>query len=253
VKLALITPIDLLDFAALSDYHLVLPQLFDNERYRRFYTDAKGFKILDNGAAEGYTADGRELHDVALAIGAAEIVVPDCMGDCAETIRLARAFEPYVQSGYNYVGVAQGRTIAEVVKCITFFEHTPWITTLALPRILNSIHKTTRFNLIEPILKEFKFHALHCLGASAWVREVLAIADLDVTARGMDTSLPVVMGLAGRSLQDGYIARGPQYFDQRVERNSLTWKVIENNVITYFGWAGVDIGGLDQDTKAPPS
>jgi hypothetical protein len=253
MKLALITPIDMLDLAGLSDYHLMLPQLYDDERYRRFYTDVEGFKILDNGAAEGYVADPRELHDLGLALGANEIVVPDALEETDATIDLARRFGPYAcPDEFSYVGVAQGRTVAEIIKCITFFEHTEWITTLALPRILNNIHKTTRFNLVVPIMKEYKFNAVHCLGASSWVREVIALAD-DTEVRGMDTSLPIVMGLAGRSLRDAYVGRSPGYFDEEVDRNTTKWKVIEDNVRTYFDWARQDFGGLDKDTQAPPS
>lgn len=239
MKVALITPIDLLDMAALSDYHLLLPHLFDDETYRRFYTSAEGFKILDNGAAEGYSADHHELHDLGFAWGCDEIVVPDALLDCEATIAMARSFEPHARVGtFRYVGVAQGRTLAEVIKCITFFEHCPWITTLALPRGLNKIHKTQRFSLIEPVMKEFKFEALHCLGASSWVREVVALDSTGVV-RGMDTSLPVVLGLDGVSVRDDqYHDRQPDFFNQVVERGSFIWKTIYDNVTTYLDWAG---------------
>lgn len=241
MKLALITPIDLLDLAGLSDYHLILPHLFDNERYRRFYTDAVGFKILDNGAAEGVHTDYHELHDLGLAFGVDEVVVPDVLGDCEATIDLARRFEPHVRGEFRYVGVAQGRTITDLVKCITYFEHCDWISTLALPRLINKMHRTQRFSLIEPIVKEFKFDAIHCLGASEWIREVVAIDSLNVV-RGMDTSLPVVLGLEGVACRDDiYVPRQPDYFDRQVDRNSLQWKVIWDNVVTYLDWAGASL------------
>jgi hypothetical protein len=250
VKIALITPIDMLDLAGLSDYHLLLPHLFDNEQYRRFYTDVKGFKILDNGAAEGYSTDHNELHDLGLAWSVDEIVVPDVLGDCDATIDLARKFEPYVREhDFRYVGVAQGRTIAELLKCITYFQYAPWITTLALPRHINTIHHTQRFNLIEPIVKEFKFDAVHCLGASSWIREVLAIDSLGCV-RGMDTSLPVVLGLEGMALRDdNYVPRQPDFFDRQVERKGYTWEVIYDNCRTYLDWGGQRIVGLDEDAE----
>ena len=244
MKIALITPIDLLDLAALSDYHLLLPQLFLNKRYREFYDDVPGFKILDNGANEDFVTDFRELQDIAHAWSVDEIVVPDILGDCNATIDLARSFEKYAQpNDFRYVGVAQGRTLSEVVKCITYFEHNEWVSTLALPRVLNTIHKTQRFNLIEPIAKEYRFDAIHCLGASSWIREVVAIDALGIV-RGMDTSLPVVLGLDGRSLADDqYIKRQSGYFDRVVERGSYTWKVIYDNVTRYFEWAGAQAPG----------
>jgi hypothetical protein len=247
VQLALITPIDLLDFAGLSNYHLLLPQLFTNDKYRRFYSDARGHKILDNGVAEGHVMDYRRLQDIALAWQVDEVVVPDVMGDCQGTIDLARDFEKYAQpTSYHYVGVAQGRTLAEVIKCITFFQYCDYVSVLALPRILNTIHKTQRFHLIEPIAKEFKFDAIHCLGASSWVREVIALDSLGIV-RGMDTSLPVVLGLGGRGLADDlYMDRPADYFDRQVERGSLTWKVIDDNVRRYFDWAGASYGSGEE-------
>jgi hypothetical protein len=134
--------------------------------------------------------------------------------------------------------VAQGRTLADLVKCITFYEHLGWIHTLALPRLINAIYKTQRLNLIEPIVKEYKFEAIHCLGASNWIREVVAI-DGTGLVRGMDTSLPVVLGLAGLSVRDDtYVARGTDFFDATVDRRSLNWRIIDDNVATYLDWAG---------------
>jgi len=240
VKAAIITPIDLLDLAALSDYHLILPQLYSNDTYRRFYDDVGGFKILDNGAAEGHRADYVELHDIGIQCGVDEIVVPDSLCDCNRTIELAREFEPHVRSEFRYVGVAQGSTIAEILKCITYYSFTGWVTTLALPRVINNIHWSQRLSLIEPIVKEFQFDAIHCLGGSAWVREVVALQGTG-HVRGMDTSMPVVLGLASKSLVDeGYVQRQPNYFDVQVERNSYVWELIYDNVRTYLQWAGVD-------------
>ena len=244
MKVALITPFDLLDLAALSDYHLLLPQYFTNTRYREFYNDVDGYKILDNGANEKYSIDFRDLQDIALAWGVDEIVVPDVMGDAQGTIELVRSFEKYAQPDtFRYAGVAQGRTLAEVIRTINLYHVCDWVTTLALPRILNTIHKTQRFNLIEPVAKEYKFDAIHCLGGSSWIREVVAIDALQIV-RGVDTSLPIVLGLHGISLSDDrYISRQSNYFERTVERGSLTWKVIYDNVTRFFDWAGAKAPG----------
>lgn len=241
MKIALITPIDLLDLATLSDYHLVLPHLMEDERYRRFYTDAVGYKILDNGAAEGVDVDQHQLHDLGHQLRADELVVPDALEDGNRTIELAQGFERFARpEQFRYVGVAQGRSVAEVVKCINYFSHCEWIRVLALPRSLNKIHKTQRFTLIEPVMKEYgdHFDAVHCLGASSWIREVVAIDSTHVV-RGMDTSLPVVLGLEGLSVRDDtYRPRQADYFERTVERDTYTWKVIFDNVTTYLDWGG---------------
>jgi hypothetical protein len=245
MKVAIIAPVDMLELAALTDYHLVLPHMVTESKiYERFYTDVEGFKILDNGAAEpeGLSGDPSYLHDIGLHTGCHELVVPDALGDCERTIRLARSFERSVRRrDFSYVGVAQGGTLAELVKCVNYFSHCDWIDTLALPRIINKIHKTQRFNPIEPLMKEYAPNfpgGVHCLGASSWIREVVAIDELGLV-RGIDTSLPIVMGLANRNIRfDGYEARRGGYFSEKVERNQPRWRQICDNVGTYLDWAG---------------
>lgn len=243
MRVAIIAPIDMLELAALTDYHLILPHLMENDSYARFYSEVGGFKILDNGAAEpeGLSGDPSYLHDIGLHTNCDELVIPDALGDCSATIELARAFERHARRGrFGYVGVAQGRTIAEVVKCINYFSHCEWITTLALPRLLNNepfLHHQ-RFSLVEPIFGEYGSQfpgGIHCLGASKWMREIVALDEAGCV-RGMDTSLPIVMGLDHRNLADDYVARKPNYFNAKVDRNSLQWEVIKNNVKRYLDW-----------------
>lgn len=243
MRVAIIAPVDMLELAALTDYHLILPHMMENDTYARFYTEVGGFKILDNGAAEpsGLVVDPNELHEIGISCGVSDIVVPDELSSCDRTIELARAFSRSARPGqFGYIGVAQGNTLAEIIKCVNYFSHCDWITTLALPRILCKMHKMQRYTLVEGLYKEYAQDfpgGFHLLGASEWIREILAIDELGLV-RGVDTSLPIVMGLAGWRITDEYTARRPNYFSEQVDRNTTRWRLIRDNVGTYLEWAG---------------
>jgi len=248
VQIALIAPIDLLDVVSKynTGYHLVLPQVMEvSEEYSDFYAEIEGFKILDNGAAEGETIYHQDLHAAAEHIAADEVIVPDVMGSCTDTIIEVKRFEQWaLPDTFRYAGVVQGENMAEVMKCLTFYDHLPWISNVHIPRILNRlIHKTFRMTFLEALTEaagthfSYRFNNMHCLGASEWVREVAALADIS-NIRGMDTSLPFNMAMAGRSLDQEYLGRAQDYFSRRVTRTGLPYRMVEENVRRYLDWAG---------------
>lgn len=249
MKIALIAPLDMLDLVEEynTEYHLILPHLaISYPNYNNFYADIKGYKILDNGAAEDELVDHDDLHLVAWQTKADEIVVPDVMGNCQATIEKVWAFEKWAQPhNFKYAGVVQGQTMAEVVKCLNFYDHCGWISTVHIPRILNRlIHRTFRYTLLDALTSNigshfsYRFDQIHCLGASEWLTEVAALNSVPII-RGMDTSLPFVMGLAGRFLTGGqYLSRQSDYFNLKCSRQSTNWKVVKKNVELYLSWGG---------------
>ncbi len=256
MKVALIAPIDMLDLVAdyNTHYHLVLPdQMMRSKVYRDFYREIDGYKILDNGAAEGTVFDHTELHTLASDIGADEIVVPDSLGDFHRTVEYARSFKPWARIGatYKYVGVLQGQNPSEVLGCLNYFELEPWVSSVMIPRCTNRIiHKAFREEFLQAMQfnrdqtdKPYRFDQYHCLGASEWVREVASLSDKPIV-RGIDTSLPFSMGLARKSMTagDDYVGRQRNFFDIQVNRASLEWGVISDNVKRYLDWANCDYG-----------
>lgn len=240
MKVAHIVPTSLLDLTKFNDYHLVLPHLLDQSReYFDFYRDVSGHKILDNGVAEGVDFDWHLLFQYGFKIGAAEIVVPDVMGNCNATIELARKFEPFAKAHreFKYIGVVQGKSMVEIVKCFTWFQLAGWINVLAIPRVLaNTIHKDIRPNFVTAFEDQIKdsFEAVHFLGASSNIKEVLLLKD--TIGRGIDTSMPAVMGLDKRLIDvDGYVGRQDGFFEAKATQKQLM--CIEHNLNTYVDWA----------------
>ncbi len=113
------------------------------------------------------------------------------------------------------MAVLQGTTQQEVLACLNFFDNAPdmmYITCIGIPRVLNEIKRAFRVQFTEWLIAE-QFHnkfQFHFLGASPWTREVKALAatvegletpDWDSAGfRGIDTSMPIQMGLAGKDI-----------------------------------------------------
>lgn len=243
MDLAIIAPPRCLELSALSpNFGMVLPEAMHlSPDYVRFFKEFEGYKVLDNGLVEGRQFTGTELHHLAYQVDAQCIIVPDAFRDTDTTVRMARDFERHRNPELDYMGVLQGMDISELLKCLHFFDSQEWITHIGLPRIVNEIHKMQRVALVELILKQqavgnlrpFKIHAL---GAWRWITEVVALNEYG--CHSMDTSLPVVLGLEGYTLQHEYITRQDDFMERDVDRNSTTWRVLEDNCRTFIDWAG---------------
>lgn len=241
MKVAHIVPVGLLNLTRFNDYHLVLPHLMEDPEYKRFYAEeATGHKILDNGIAEGVEFNWDDLLNIGNTIDANEIVVPDYMGDTDRTIKLAEKFEPFARANpqFDYMGVIQGKSMSEIVKCFAYYELVAdWVKVIAVPRILaNTVHKDIRFNFVNAFEEKIKarFDAVHFLGASANIKEVLLLRD--TIGRGIDTSMPAVMGLEGRLITiDSYVPRQAGFFEAKPKQKQIMY--IENNLSTYVDWA----------------
>jgi len=239
MKVAIIPPLGHTELAQ-GDYHLILPQLIDTKRrnaYKLFYQETGGYKILDNGAAENSLVDVDHLMEVARQLKVDEIVVPDVLGDAAESYKLARAFSAIAKdySWFNFMGVVQGRDRAEIIQSIHLLMDTEYITTLAIPRHLcEKIHKYVRYDVVSTLHDQLveRFEAVHFLGSSNWPKEPVLLADLPI-ARGMDTSFPVYMGMKGLPC-DTWEPRPRGYFKKSITEHE---ELVRDNIERYRFWA----------------
>ena len=219
--------------------------MFRKGKYLDFYrtrSDQGDFIILDNGAAEGILYGTKHLFTLAKEIGASEIVIPDTLGDANDTLAQAQAFARYAQSDYQYMFVLQGSTAEEVMFCLRALDNGnmfSYVTTLGIPRHLYAIDSTFRTELTKMLIHE-NFHLrynIHFLGASQWMKEIWALETLTRGLegfRGIDTSLPIYMGLEDLSIEtDSYMPR-PQNFFTRSDDNE---KVINMNMAIFLSWA----------------
>lgn len=227
MKLALIPPFDGLHIINERDnYHLMLPQLLDNELYATKYRELRrrgDFIILDNGAAEGELVSDEKLVALTRAFDPDEVVIPDIMGDALGTIgratKFVKAYGSEIQADLMFV--AQGRSLIEVTRMIEVLVTLDHVTTVGIPRHLLATtgHKDVRIMLAMWIHKHYgKTLNIHFLGAApSWPFEVLYANDLKFV-RGMDTSMPFNYALNNAYLVEGdkkHIKRPLDYFNQQ--------------------------------------
>ena len=237
MQIALIAPISCLTLASRTGYHLVLAQLLMRRDYATFFAEQKGYRILDNGAAEGARVTMPDLSRLAKDFDFDEVVVPDVMGNASKTITMARAFEKFAEPGRQYMGVVQGKTVAEIVNCATALSFLDYITVLVVPRHLTSIHRDLRVNYGEALHNIYdRDLPLHFLGSGEDPREVIRLSTLD-TARSHDTSMPFVAAYKKSNIRTfQYKGRPDDYFNLRPPNMEL----LHDNIRTYLDWAGVE-------------
>jgi hypothetical protein len=249
VRVALISPYQLTTKVPRTGFHMVLAPLLESPTYRPLVAWMQGHKILDNGAAEGSLVERpQKLVDLARAANCNELVVPDVLGDVDSTISRARDFERVAlrNPDITYMGVVQGKNLAEYQKCLNAYDALSWVKTVALPRHMLNVHKLSRVSFLEIMVKfgyMDRFPDVHCLGSGAWTREVACLSDMPV--RSIDTAMPIKLGLQGKSLAReiepySQTVNGGEYFEfdfPGCERDNPRDLCIDN-CWTFIEWAG---------------
>ncbi len=242
--MALICPPHLLEkYGTTTKYHLVLPHLFRSQKYLDFHQSLSDgdFIILDNGAAEGLEYGAKHLLTLAEQVGADEVVIPDTMKDGNDTLAKAQYFARYAKPEHQYMFVLQGNTVEEVMFCLKALDNGnmfSYVTTIGIPRHFYDIGPRFRVQLTEYMIEEHfndKFY-IHFLGGSPWKREVVMLAELAdglPNFRGIDTSMPIYMGLEGHSIATQAWMPRPENFFTRSDDNGM----ITANIDTYLDWA----------------
>ena len=228
-----------------TGWHMILPEACSlSEEYVQYYTRTEGYKILDNGIVEGEALDWDDLIQLAYDLEVDEIVVPDVLKGSNASQRMAIQFGkwllrhyPSALEDFRFMGAVQGTTMAEVMSSFQTLAGLNYIQVLGLPRSLSSIHPWIRPNFlatdtVQSVCAANFSGGVHCLGAHAFIKEPLLLADLPV--RSMDTSL-----VAAMSLREGHIGRFPY-----VERPENFWTssypsldLAAGNHLTYVDWA----------------
>lgn len=232
-------------------YYLYLPQLFDtNPKYDRFVETthkSNSFTILDNGAFEGYTATSREIMDLAIKYNVDELVVPDVIGDCNETLvkigyfaSATKKIRTSMDSPRSYMAVVQGKSFAEAWSMVQAVnQNFPFITTLGIPKhLVKTVGIKTRVDLVRRITSTYgdKYH-IHFLGSSPlWPGE---IAEVNYLVRSMDTSMPFVFNFHSKSIAEdmGDFERPDDYFETFKYQYSPV--KLDKNIQQIREWAGL--------------
>lgn len=227
MKLALIPPFTCMGAIGHTDYQMLLPQNLQVSEhyvnaYRRFRREGH-FMMLDNGAAEGIETEPMQLNDWARLMMVHEIVVPDELGDVAQTLSLATHFQKYVDERFHYMGVVQGQDLKECYACIRGFTTLNYIRTIGVPRhLLTTIGTEARYHIVQFIRSMYaQRYNIHLLGTNPeFMGEFDAYGNSyrAFNVRGVDTSAPFNYAMEGVSLleSDKVVLRPNDYFHRTI-------------------------------------
>lgn len=140
MKVAIIAPIPNLTITRAGTIHLILAHLIKYPAYAQFYRNETKYKILDNGAFEGFPLPIEEVVKLAESVGANEIVLPDVMYAGKETIELIQKALSYLKEKglidkYKWMAVTQGKTEKEWLECFKALHEIPEINTIAINKL----------------------------------------------------------------------------------------------------------------------
>ncbi len=204
-----IVPLSMLETIRDEPYHMVLAPLCRFKEYSNFYQTVKGFKMLDNGAAEGAQTDVETLLNLADELNVNEVIAPDAYDQMQMTRQKLIMFMPYA-STYHVMVVLQCRTWNEFD--VIFHEALDYeVSTLALPRVMcEHLGPSARLAAAE-LIRRFSEIPIHALGSTPHLREARDLARQGIV-RGIDTSAPVVQGLENRDIRSPYTERPTDFF-----------------------------------------
>lgn len=211
MKFAVICPIPLLQkYATTSTYHMALTHLvLESPEYAEFYKERKkrgDFVILDNSLIElGEAADMEKVLRAADMIKPDEIVLPDVFRKKDETIyaiELALYNYGKEMSKYKLMAVAQGETTEEWIDCYRALGEYPEIHTIGIPKVLTDITgcNAGRYEICDYLSRHGLVHLdkdHHLLGVWANPWPEIPKCSQFYWLRGVDTILPVLMGMLG--------------------------------------------------------
>lgn len=244
MRVCIISPVpDLERFVGDTRVHLLLAHLFDHpqigERYREFYQrrrERNDYLILDNGAYEGAALPMPKLLEVARKVNATEVVLPDVPFHCRQTIANSSNALGWLMSNggkraYADAGkprlmiVPHGRTLDQVMTCLTTLHHATRIAMNALggPYPSVGVSKFHEIGLRGGVLRvlaalDFDAYQVHMLGWAGTWSTLRHVATRYPEIRSIDSARPLVYAHAGQKLDEASakIRRTEDYFEKPV-------------------------------------
>lgn len=206
-KIAQIVPVSHLKQIEDNHYHMCLAHLVSNNKYAEFYKRMSNhgkFVLMDNGAAEGSQLATHELLAMYTMVNPTEIVLPDTLNDCVDTLRKTLSFaNVYSDLPYRFMGVPQGKDFDEWCACVEVMLREPRINTIGVSKFLNIAtgNDEIRFHACAYIQKvtealgrrDIEVHLLGCDEGPAIVKEIQALFPF---VRGCDSAFAYIAAQA---------------------------------------------------------
>lgn len=241
---------ELYECGQLGTYHLLLAHevAAQPDQYRDMMAlasqDDRDFTvIMDNGVVElGKPVPPEVMAAACEAVPPNLIVLPDKVGDMVETIDLIRKWrEMYGKLakdvGAELMGVAQGNSVGEVIRCVFEINDSNRIETWGVPRWITNKIGSRMIVTIELIVNHNV--QVHLLGFSDNLVDDVACARVPGVI-GIDSSVPTLLGGMPNKLisLDNYKR---MYRNRHSEEmwNNMKWNThIADNVRRIRKWIG---------------
>ena len=212
-KIAQIVPVPHLEQIEANHYHMCLAHLVGDKRYAEFcrrMSNMGKFVLMDNGAAEGAQLPVDELLKMYRAINPTEIVLPDTLNNCVDTLRKTLAFvHEYKDLPYRFMGVPQGKDFDEWCACVEVMLREPRINTIGVSKFLNisTGEEDIRFHCCAYIAKvasalDRRDIEVHLLGCDEGPFLVGQIQELFPIVRGCDSAFAFIATQAGVKIDE---------------------------------------------------
>lgn len=249
MKLALIPPIELLEYTGETFCQLMLPQLLENEVYKYVYLkhceDSSQYVILDNGANEGEDYGIDDLVRLADIYQVDEIVLPDVIRDPSATRAKAMTVfkvHPFPQR-FKYMYVLQGTNWDEFVIEAIWALAQPEVDVIGIPRhmIATCKNPAARYRLADQLFKWAPDRPVHLLGGAPSVPFEIKVFNWPTNVRSHDTSSPFNFAYYGYVLDGGHVEckRPDKYFTQPASEFDI--RITDRNVRRLMEWTGNDV------------
>lgn len=213
-KIAQIVPVLHLEQIKDNHYHMCLAHLVEQsleygQFYRRMSEDGK-FVLMDNGAAEGAQLPVEELLTMYNTINPTEIVLPDTLNNCVDTLRKTLSFvHEHKDLPYRFMGVPQGKDFDEWCACVEVMLREPRINSIGVSKFLNIAtgDNEIRFHACAYITKvasalERRDIEIHLLGCDEGPFLVGQIQELFPIVRGCDSAFAYIATQANVEITD---------------------------------------------------
>lgn len=212
-KVAEIVPLAHLADTRYNHYHMCLAHLaLENETYRAFYKQMAAigrFVIMDNGSAEDCQLCELDLIKMYNEVNPSEIVLPDTIGDCNDTLRKTLGFiHAHSNMDYRFMGVPQGKDIEEWFSCARIMANEPRINTIGVSKFLTTLSgdPDVRSKAVDGLVAMFHNSGrwdmeIHLLGCNDKPEDINGISKRYPMVRGCDSAFAFLACRAGVDMQ----------------------------------------------------
>ena len=204
MKLAVELPVSMLqELTPFTEYDFIIGShcLLHPEYYNFYRNHRRPNTILDNGAFElGRSLSVEELGSLVHNLQPAVIVLPDVVDDRELTVAATHLFlskHPVGISGCSYMGVLQGKSVDDYLRCLEYYASISDVSLIGFPYHQFNRVKFIKKYKVDEFCREHKLK-IHILGLPNPFEAVELSLIPEIVS--IDTSLPVVSALHGLSM-----------------------------------------------------